>query len=194
MTGPDGLYCAPMLESYLKDGVLLCSTPKLIELVNSLGVGADTDYPEPQGSAGMAVYRAFGDWKYLDALKPYADYRLLEGEIVESAERLLELLKQGKPAFVCSMIAIKKIADHKDGFAIHGQDPGNQWAHNMAFHGMFTASDGAVFIRQSNESWGPQHVYNLPIAEVKRWFDRDLVQCASIGNIAGPRSSPPIIA
>lgn len=187
MRGGDGLYCEVMRESFLKDGVLSCSTPKLIEILKKLGAASSKDFPEPQNAK---VYRAFGDWQYLDDLSGYADFTLQECPEITTVDGLKAALQECKPTFHCSMIAVKKVGDHKDGFAIHKRDPNDQWAHNMCFHGFFFASDGELFFRFSNESWGPQHIYNVPYAEVDDWFKRRNVTAAAIGMINGPKSAP----
>jgi hypothetical protein len=188
MRGGDGLYCEPMQETLIKDGVIACNTPKLLEI---LGTTDDKNFPEPQSES---LYRQFGDWKYLDDLKPYADYALAECPSVTSVEGLWNNLQDCKPTFICSMIAIKKTGDHKDGFPIHARNPNDQWAHNMCFHGCWTASDGKRFFRFSNESWGSQHIYNILYEEVDDWYKRRNVTTASIGKINGPQSAPPVIA
>lgn len=187
MKGGDGLYCEVMRESLLKDGVLSCSTPKLLEILTGLGAASDRDLPEPQIEK---VYRAFGDWKYLDDLTPYADFTLQECPEITRVDMLKAALQECKPTFHCSMIAIKKVGDHKDGFAIHKRDPNDQWAHLMCFHGFFYSSDGDLFFRFSNESWGEKHIYNVPYAEVDDWFKRRNVTAAAIGMINGPKSAP----
>jgi hypothetical protein len=190
LRGGDGLFCEGMVESLLKDGVLPCSNPDLIALNKKLGVDRPQDYFEPQNPA---VYRAWGDWKYVDEFSKYADYRVGACPYVKSADELLKALKVCDSTFVCSMLAIKKIGQHKDGFAIHGRNPGDQWAHNMRFQGILVASDGAVFIRMSNESWGVEHMYTVPISEVDDWFRRRNLTAAAIGKINGPSSSPPLM-
>lgn len=190
LRGGDGLFCEGMVESLLKDGVLPCSNPDLIALNKKLGVDRPQDYFEPQNPA---VYRAWGDWKYVDEFSKYADYRAGACPYVKSADELLKALKVCDSTFVCSMLAIKKIGQHKDGFAIHGRNPGDQWAHNMRFQGILVASDGAVFIRMSNESWGVEHMYTVPISEVDDWFRRRNLTAAAIGKINGPSSSPPLM-
>ena len=189
MRGGDGLYCEPMQESLLKDGVISCSTPKLLEICQRLGVAKERDFPEPQDAR---VYRAFGDWQYLDELRPYADYTLEECPSVNTTEQLWVRMQECKPAFVCSMIAIRKIGDHRDGFPLHGRDPNDQWAHNMCFHGAFITSDNRRIFRLSNESWGPQHIYNVYYEEVDTWFRRHNLTVAAIGQIRGPKSVPPM--
>jgi hypothetical protein len=189
MRGGDGLWCGPQLESYIKDGVLSCSTPALIDLMKSLGFAAEQHFPEPQGSNGARLYREFGDWKYLDQLKQYADFRLLEGGIVKTLDDQIARHKNGETTFVCSMLAIKKIGEHKDGFAIHGEDTRDGWPHNMYFDGFFFASDGELFMRMGNESWGERHRYNIRASEVGRWHTGNRVTMASIGQIDGPAST-----
>lgn len=191
MRGGDGLYCEAMQESLIKDGVLMCSTPKLVELCGKLGVARDKDFPEPQNEG---VYRQFGDWKYIEELRPYADFALEECPSVTSVDQLQEALKTCKPTFHCSMIAVHKIGTHKDGFAIHGRNPRDKWAHNMAYHGFFYASDGDLFFRFSNESWGPEHIYNVPYSEVNDWYRNRGVTSAAIGMIRAPKSAPVAIA
>lgn len=193
MKGGDGLYCRPMQESLVKDGVVLCSTPKLRELLANANATSDEDYPEPRSTS---LYRKIGDWAWNDALRPYTTCRLLESVNVTSMDLLETNLRQYKPCFVCSMIAIKKIGTHKDGFAIHAQNTGDAWAHNMGINGLRVASDGKIFVKVSNTSWlrdrsNPEaYEYNVPIEEVARWFSRGLVEVASIGEIDGIPSVP----
>lgn len=187
----DGLYCEPMAASLLKDGVIPCTTPALIALCNRLGVGRDKDYPEPQNAS---VYRAFGNWSYLDELAQYADYRVIDLPMVKSADQLWDCLGECKTAFVCSGEAIHKIGTHKDGFPIHARNPRDSWSHNMAFHGRLVASDGERFFRQSNESWGAQHIYNRRFAEVDKAIRGGGLTIAAIGEIDAPKSSPPLVA
>lgn len=187
----DGLYCEPMAESLIKDGVLPCTTPALLQLLASKGLDRDKDFPEPQNSS---FYRAMGNWQYLDDLKPYAAYPVKECPMVRSADELWDRLGEGKPAFVCSGEAIHKVGQHRDGFPIHARNPRDSWAHNMAFHGRFTASDGERFVRQSNESWGAQHIYNRRLEEVGNSFRQNRLTVAAIGNITGPQSAPPLAA
>ena len=102
----------------------------------------------------------------------------------------MELGKQFKPMSVCSGIAITKIGTHKDGFTIHAQNTRDSWGHNMSFQGYFTASDGKVFIRLSNESWGANVIYNVPVEEVDRWYNRKLIEVQAVGEIDLPDSVP----
>ena len=189
MRGGDGLYCEPMGASLLKDGVLPCHSPKLLALLKSLGADSDKDFPEPQSNA---LYRAFGDWKYLDELSVDACCRLLDTDEVTSADQYLDFARAYKPAFQCSGIAIKKVGTHMDGFAIHAQDQGNSWAHNMGLAGFFVASDDEIFIRLSNESWGDEIVYNIPIDELSRWYSRKLTSTMTIGEIGLQKSTPAV--
>lgn len=191
MRGGDGLYCEAMVESLLKDGVMSCSVPALIDLTKQLGVSGEKDYPEPQSAS---VYRAFGAWKYVEDLRKYADFSLEECPYVTSADQLKDMLTACKPVFHCSNLAIKKVGTHPDGFAIHGRDPANSWPHNMEFVGYFYASDGELFFVFSNESWGLNYIYNVPYKEVQDWFARRNVTAAAIGNIRGPVSAPPLAA
>lgn len=190
LRGGDGLFGDVMAESLVLDGVLPCTTPALIELCGRNNVGREKDYPEPQSAS---FYRAWGDWKYIDQFKQYADYSLQEAPIVKSADDVIERSKLGMPCFFCSMIAIRKVGTHKDGFAIHGRDPGNAWAHNMEFLGFFIASDGDVFFRFSNESWGITNIYNVPYKEVVDWFRNRQPTSYAIGTINAPSSAPPRI-
>lgn len=191
MRGGDGLYCEAMVESLLKDGVLSCSTPALVELLKSLGSNGEKDYPETQKAS---LYRAFGDWRYIEELRQYADFPLEACPYVTGADQLIEMLKFCRPVFHCSNLAIKKIGTHPDGFAIHGRDPNDQWPHNMEFVGFFYASDGELFFVFSNESWGLNYVYNVPYKEAVDWFARRNVTAAAIAGIRGPVSSPPVFA
>lgn len=186
----DGLYCEAMLESLMKDGRLSCSTPKLLEILKKLGLAEPKDFPEPQGNAGASLYRAFGAGKYYDELKGYADFLVTEGGYVKTIDELIAVLKAGKPTFVCSTEAIKKVGTHPDGFAIHARDPGNTWAHNMSFRGLFTASDGEEFIREPNESWGPEHIYNRRVSEVDKAIRTGKLTIAYIGQTNTPESVP----
>lgn len=184
----DGLYCSVMAESLMKDGVLPCSTPALIELAERLGVAGENDFPEPQNAR---VYRAFGSWEYIEELRPYMDFPVLECPAVNTADELWSLLADGKPCFVCSSEAIHKIDTHPDGFAIHARDPVRNWSHNMGVHGCFVASDGARFFRWSNESWGPGHIYNRRFEEVEAVLRSGRLEMRAIGEISGPIVSPP---
>lgn len=192
MRGGDGLYCSPMQWS-LAQGVVKCDTPKLLQITRANGVADDRDFPEPQGNDGKAFYRAMGDWKYLDDLTPYMDFAVKDSVDVTSGDQLWELLKKGKPCYVCSMEAIRKVGIHNDGFTIHERDPGDSWAHNMAFHGGFISSDGERWIRESNESWGYLHIYNRRLTEVDKSFRQNRLTVASIGHINSPSSSPPSV-
>lgn len=191
LRGGDGLFCEGIQESLLKDGILPCNTPALLELLARLRANGDKDFPEPQSAT---VYRRFGNWEFLDELKPYADYTLEECPFVKSVDDLDKALETASSTFICSMIAIKKVGTHKDGFAIHARDTGDQWAHNMCFHGKFkTVSNNEPFFRFSNESWGPSHIYNVTYNEADDWFKRRNVTAASIGKIHGPKSAPPLL-
>lgn len=190
MRGSDGLYCGPMRESMMESGVLMCNTPALGDLLGQLRVAGERDYPEPQGNDGARIYRDFGNWKHVEDLRPYADFILLESPMVTNAEQLWALHQKGVPAFVCSMEAIRKIGVHPDGFPIHAENPNDAWAHNMAFHGGFIASDGSRWFRQSNESWGAHHIYNRRFEEVAQSFNAGRLTCAGIGEIRGPAGAP----
>lgn len=190
MRGGDGLYCDVMATTLLKDGVLPCDTPKLLEILKATSNADTNDFPEPQSTS---FYRAWGDWKYLDDVKQYADYPLESCPFVTNVDELRTHLKAGSPCFFCSGIAIRKVGTHPDGFTIHARDPGNSWAHNMCFHGFFLASDGEEFFRFSNESWGVDVIYNVKTAEVADWFKNRRPSCAAIGMIRAPKSAPPTI-
>jgi len=191
MRGGDGLYCAPMAASMLKDGVLACNTPKLQELLASKGFRSDQDCPEPQGRDGAQLYRQFGDWAYIEDLRQYCDNQLLECPEVRSEDMLWDALQDGKPCFVCSMEAIHKVGEHPDGFPIHARNPRDRWAHNMRFNGCFVASDGERFFRQSNQSWGANHVYNRRFDEVAASFRAGRLTSHAIGEINGTPSMAP---
>lgn len=190
LRGGDGLYCAPMLQSLAEDGVLQCSTPALRSILEPRGSVDDRDYPETQDNQ---LYRDFGDWKFNDKLKAYADNKVNETSMVKSADDLWRKLEQGKPSFVCSMEAIHKVGLHRDGFPVHARNPRDQWAHNMAFVGGFIASDGERFFRESNESWGKDAIYNRRFEEVEQAFQRGDLTVGNIGNIDAPMSGPPTI-
>lgn len=100
----------------------------------------------------------------------------------------MELADMGYTAFVCSMEAIHKVGTHRDGFAIHARNPRDQWAHNMSFQGYFKASDGEVFIRESNESWGAKHIYNRRQSEVDQAFRSGRLTVQAIGKIDTEKS------
>jgi hypothetical protein len=121
------------------------------------------------------------------------DYSLQECPFIKSEEQLDKMLEDCKPVFQCSGLAIKKIGEHKDGFAIHGRDPNDSWSHNMCYHGKMIASDGDKFYRLSNESWGKQHLYNIPVTQIVDFFKNRNVTCAAIGMINAPKSAPPKI-
>lgn len=183
LRGGDGSFCEVQYESFIKDGVILCNTPKLLEILKRLNADKDTDFPEPRS---VAVYRRFQNWEFLDELLPYADFRLLESPKVKDMDTHLKLSREYKPSSVCSGIAIHKIGKHRDGFDIHAQNTRDSWAHNMSFQGHFEASDGKIYIRLSNESWGANVIYNIPIEEVDRWYKRRMITVQAIGEIDLP--------
>lgn len=208
MRGGDGLYAGPMAQS-LAAGMVMCSNPKVIELHKKEGADSPYNYPEPRSTA---LYRKVQNWAWNQALKEYRDYRVTEIPKVNSAEELWNHCKQYKTAFICSSIAIGKKATHKDGFTIHVQDTGNRWDHNMGISGCFTASDGERFFRESNRSWkqnqqpdrvitdkprfgdeADQYMYNLPYAEVDRWFKRGMLDTYAIGEIQLPEPVPNLV-
>jgi len=194
MRGGDGLYCKPMSESLLKDGVVLCSTPKVAELLRAERANSPQDYPEPRSAA---LYRKIGNWAWNDALRPYADCRLLESPTVKTTDQHRANEDALKPMFVCSSIAIHKIGKHKDGFDICVQNPRDRWDHNMGFAGRRVASDGRVFHRLCNTSWlqpGTQDkekfIYDVPAEELDRWYSRKMIDVSTIGEIDGIPSAP----
>lgn len=183
----DGSFCESQFESFIKDGVVLCNNGKLLEILSKLESTKDQDFPEPQNNA---VYRRFQNWEFLDTLLPFADFRLLESPKVNDIDTHIQLAKQWKPMSVCSSVAIQRIGKHKDGFDIHAQNPRDSWAHCMSFQGFFTASDGKVYVRLSNESWGANIIYNIPVEEVSRWYSRRMLTSQAIGEIDLPDSVP----
>lgn len=187
LKGGDGSWCGVQYESFIKDGVIMCNNGKLLEILTKLNATNNQDFPEPQDNS---VYRRFQNWEFLDTLLPFADWRLLEAPKVTSIDILEQTLKQFKPSSVCSGIAIHKVGTHKDGFDVHAQNPRDSWAHNMSFQGLRNTSDGKVYVVLSNESWGKNVVYFIPIEEVARWFSRNLVTSQAIGEIDLPDSMP----
>lgn len=195
MKGSDGLYCKPMSESLVKDGLVLCNTPKLKELLDAAGATDPTNYPEPR-SAGL--YRRIGDWHWNEALRPYAASRLLECPDIVTMDDYILAANSLKPAFQCSMIAIRKIGTHPDGFDIHSRDPNRQWAHNMGRMGIRVASDGKQYVRIDNTSWlqsnnsnKEAYIYNVPIEEVAEWHRNKRCDVSAIGEIDGVPSIIP---
>lgn len=186
LKGGDGSWCEVQYESLIKDGVIMCNSSNLLELLKRLNSTSNVDFPEPQDNN---VYRRFQNWEFLDELLPYADFRLLESPKVNDIDTHLKLSRQYKPASVCSGIAIHKIGKHKDGFDIHAQNPRDSWAHNMSFQGHFESSDGKIYIRLSNESWGKDVIYNIPVEEVARWYNNRSITVQAIGEIDLPDST-----
>lgn len=192
MRSGDGLYCKPMQDSYLKDGVVMCNTPKVKELLTAANQGRDTDYPEVQDTT---VFRRMQNWAWNEALRPYTCCRVLDAPIPQNMDEFNANIDAYKPMFQCSMIAVRKIGDHRDGFAIHGMDPRNQWAHNMGIVGRRVASDGRRFVIVCNTSWlrnrnTPEaYLYNVPEEDFARvWFPR--IDIGVIGEIDGIKSLP----
>jgi len=190
MRGSDGLYCEPMAESLMKDGVLDCSTPKLLEILKSQGADGERMLPEPIGKPSL--YRAFGNWQFIEELRQFCDHRLLASVKIESVDQHLESSKQMKTAFMCSMIAIRKVGDHPDGFPIHARDPNNRWAHNMGWSGHFYDRSGKLFFILNNTSWGGKAMYNIPAEELERWYKAKLPTVMTLEEIDLP-DSPPLI-
>jgi hypothetical protein len=60
----------------------------------------------------------------------------------------------------------------------------------MSFQGFVLSSDGKVFQKLCNKSWGPERVYNVPIEEVDAWFKRKILTVQTIGEIDLPKSVP----
>ena len=190
----DGGFCAPMAKTLIEDGVLPCDTPELTTLLQSRNATDRRDYPEPQDSR---LYRDFGDNKrgYLDKFKGKTKYRLQESPRARNADTVIEGLKQGKTAFMCSGIAIRKVGTHRDGFAIHARNPRDNWYHNMGIEGFFYASDGEQFVVINNESWGPNTKYYVRLEEFADWFDLGSPpNIQLIGQIDLPRSEIPGMA
>lgn len=205
MRSGDGLYCSPMAKS-LSQGMVMCSTPKLIELAKLANANDATDFPEPRSAA---LYRRIGNWAWNDALRPYLANPVTELVPVDSFDKHFALSQAFKPIFQCSMIAIRKVGKHKDGFTIHERDTGNSWAHNMGWAGHFYASDGTLWFRLSNKSWlndpNPESapgklptwtdqeetfVYNIAADHLRGWYQRKLVDSMAIGEIAMPEILP----
>lgn len=191
MKGGDGLYCEPMAESLMKDGILDCNTPKLLEILSQENADKEKNFPEPIGKPSL--YRAFGDWKYIESLRQFCDHRLLASVKVTSTDQLLSTLKEYKPSFMCSSVAIKQNGSHRDGFPIHVRNPNDRWMHNMAWSGFFYSSDGKLFFKLNNKSWGPKAVYNVPAEEVSNWFKMKLPTIMTLEEIDLPDSPPVII-
>lgn len=195
MRSGDGLYCKPMQESYLKDGIVLCSTPKVQELMRSAGATNDSDYPEPRSER---LYRSIGNWSWNDELKPYTCCRMLDAPIPRNMDDFNRNIDAGRPMFQCSMIAVRRTGQHRDGFPIHGIDPFNSWAHNMGIMGRRVASDGNRYVIVCNTSWlrpggDPEaYIYNIPEADFARqWFPK--IDIGVIGDIDGISALPAII-
>lgn len=186
MKGGWGLYKAPMIKA-LSEGVVLCSTPKVLELHKAAGSIKDDDYPEPRN---LNLYHKIGDWAWNAALRPYLCCALKESVDVNNVDEHKMQEDQSKPMIQCSGIAIKKIGTHKDGFDIHGVDPRDSWGHCMGWSGFRLSSDGNRFRRLSNRSWTPKggnpenYVYNIPPEEMAKIYKIG-VDTASIGEIDG---------
>lgn len=206
MRGGDGLYCAPMAAS-LGDGMIMCSNPKLIELMKASNAGDASNFPEPRSTG---LYRRIGDWAFNDALRPFLANPVKELVPVDSFDTHFELSKAFKPIFQCSSIAIRNVGVHKDGFTIFEKDPNNSWPHNMGFKGHFYASDGTLWFRLSNKSWlqRTEHVdtnlptwkdpeetymYNISAEHLMTWYKKKLVDSMGIGEIEMPQMLPATI-
>lgn len=195
MKGGDGLYCGPMAQSLALDGLVLCSTPKLRELMDKAGATTDKDYPEPRSTR---LYRQIGDWAWNAALRPYTSCKVVEVPSVKSIDEHVDLAKALKPMFQCSSIAIKAVKKHKDGFMMHAKNNADRWDHNMGWAGFFIASDGQRIHRLCNTSWLPpnepnreKYIYNIPEEELDSWYTKKLVDTCAIGEIDGIPSTLP---
>lgn len=207
MRGPDGLYCGPMGDA-IGRGLIMCRNPKLIEVMTAAGAGNKYDFPEPRN---LKIYRAIGDWKYNDVLRPYLDCKVTDTAPITNIDMHLQFAKERRVGFQCSGIAIRARGKHKDDFVIHERDTNNSWPHNMGWGGFFYASDGTPYLRLSNLSWLFQellnptphtysgtwddllekYIYNLPADHVKGWYDKNLVDTLSVGDIDMPKPVPP---
>lgn len=209
MKGADGLYCAPMGDTLTsgEGGLLMCSTPKLREVMAAAGANRDIDYPEPRN---LALYRRIGDWHFNDALRPYCGHRVTDMAPITNIDDHKKFSEDMRVAFQCSSIAIRARGRHADGFTIHELDPSNSWPHNMGWAGHNIASTGEWFARLVNLSWlqnqstTPEthiftknwsdelekYCYNIPFSHLKTWYDRKLVDTLSVGDIDMPDSAP----
>lgn len=181
----DGSYCSIQMESGQKDGVLDCSTPQLHRITGT----RDNDLPEPQSSS---LYRAFGSWKYLDDLKSYADYRILEAHEVDDADQSMKYLNDFKPHMICSNWGFKADYKHKDGFWVYKKS--GSWSHNMTIIGYIKDSKGNYFIIVLN-SWGDRahkdgEIFVIPIELYQRWLRS--ASCIAMGDIDLPKPVPAI--
>lgn len=197
MRSGDGLYCSPMQESLVKDGVVLCSSAKLKELMQAAGATNERDYPEVRSTS---LYRRIGNWAWNEALRPFADCRLLESPKVTSYEQFCKNEEEFKPMFVCSMLAVKKAGTHKDGFTFHTRNRGDSWAHNMGIGGRRVTSNGDRFHRIDNTSWlqpgsadRDAYVYWFHASEIEAMIKSGMLDIGTIGEIDGIKSAPPSI-
>lgn len=178
----DGAYCSVQVESYMKDGVLDCSTPQL----HSIAGSDDSDYPEPRSES---LYRDFGSWKHLNDLLPYCDHRLLESVKVKDTQGAVDALAAFKPMMICSSWGFAPRTQHSDGFWIYKKS--GSWAHNMTIAGMRTAgSDTYIMVLNS---WGPRahrdgEVLWIPADLFGSWVRN--ASCLTIGEIDLPDSRP----
>lgn len=194
MKGGWGLYASPMAESMLKDGFLLCSNPKLQEVMQQVNELKDTGYPEPRN---LRVYSAIGDWKYNSLLRPYCDFRALEMTRIENADQLLKAINEYRVGYICSSMAIKPNGKDPDGFTIHTQNMGDRWDHNMGIGGTRVNSRGNIYIEIDNDSWvqpGEQNPgrynYLLPIEFMEKKFKQNALDIYMIGRIDLPAPVP----
>lgn len=178
MRGGDGSYCDVQIRALEQYGMLPCYTKALQNIVGS----GERDYPEPQNSS---LYRAFGNWKYIEELAQYAKpFLLKESELVTSAERSRELIcDHFKPMMVCSNWGFAPQSQHPDGFWIYKRS-GN-WAHNMTKIAYRVCSRGDWWLGVLN-SWGPNahkdgEIFWIPMELEDRWLPNSV--CRSIGNI-----------
>jgi hypothetical protein len=182
-----------MQESLVKDGVVLCSTPKVIELMQAEGAQDPRNFPEPRSAS---LYRKIGNWAWNEALKPYTSCRLLESPKVTNIDEHNRNVAALKPMFMCSMIAIEKTGSHKDGFSIHNRSSGT-WAHNMGWAGVRVASDGKRYHRLCNTSWlqggtsdVEKYIYNIEESILDKWYRGGKIDVGTIGEIDGIPSLP----
>lgn len=172
----DGLYCEPMIESLMKDGLVSCGHPKLLEL---LGNPASNQLPEPIGNPSL--YRAIGDGRWHQELIKLPVTRLMESIAVKDIDVHDNALSQGKLIIQCSMIAIKKSGIDEDGFQVHTRDTSNQWAHNMSFQAKRVTSRGNIYYGLSNESWANNLIYWIRRDEVATWYRNGLTTSMTLG-------------
>lgn len=184
LRGGDGSFCSAQVKSYTNTGVIDCNLAQLHRIVGS----REQDYPETQDTR---LYRQFGDWKYLDDLKQYADFRVLEAVEVTSANQSLELLKAGKPHMICSNWGFAPTNQKAGRFTVYRRQ--GSWAHNMSIVG-FIVINGRIYIIVLN-SWGANahedgSFFIIPVELFDDWLKQ--ASCIAIGDIDLPPSQPRI--